>query len=553
MLGAIHEALAAWVASGTASVIKYQRLCGVTAEGPTNALLHPIFAIGSSLGNELFFLTFFPIVISADFEIARRTMVCWAAIYYIGQVLKDALQLPRPPVRAKISASHTCAACPAACGGAWCSGRGTKFQAGPMPSAASTSPAAAAAARSKGVVCLESHYAAEFGMPSTHAMCSVGLPWSLVAWAAESGRCSPDVLPPLVAFATFYTFATTLSRPYMGVHSPADLLVGLVLGALILLADLRLGKAVDLWVLHSPLAPAALPLLLVALMAAYPRPHKWKSSPGDTMLVMASTTGVLLAATLESREHLAASSAQRITLPAFPTPLTCLNALLRLLAAGAACAATRALLKPVCVALLEAALGPVWGDAEEISASARVGDTPVHLLQAAGVQAAAASSHADAATGRSSSTQWGAAAAASTAASASQGSAGGSGARAEAGAAEGGGGVHKRHSSSSSSSGSGGEGGSSAGGAAATAAEGGPEAAEASAVEKGGSSQGGASGALPPKLSLDTLRIRAPADKVRVPPEQRYAIELPTKAVVYGAVGIVVTYVVPRLFRALGI
>jgi sphingosine-1-phosphate phosphatase 1 len=69
------------------------------------------------MGNEMFFLTFFPIIIlGLDAEVARRTMVCWAAIYYIGQVLKDALRLPRPPVSAKLSQAHLCAACPARCG-----------------------------------------------------------------------------------------------------------------------------------------------------------------------------------------------------------------------------------------------------------------------------------------------------------------------------------------------------------------------------------------------------------------------------------------------------
>jgi hypothetical protein len=39
-------------------------------------------------------------------------------------------------------------------------------------------------------------------------MCSVGLPWSLVAWTVASGRFQGDI-SPLVAFAGFYTFATS--------------------------------------------------------------------------------------------------------------------------------------------------------------------------------------------------------------------------------------------------------------------------------------------------------------------------------------------------------
>ena len=45
--------LLAWVIRGTPSVARFQRACGVTAQGPTNWLLHPIFSLGAQLGNEV--------------------------------------------------------------------------------------------------------------------------------------------------------------------------------------------------------------------------------------------------------------------------------------------------------------------------------------------------------------------------------------------------------------------------------------------------------------------------------------------------------------------
>ena len=540
--------LAAWVASGTAAVQRYQRRCGVTPEGPTNPVLHPIFAIGSSMGNEIFFLCFHPaVILGLDAEVARRTMVCWAAIYYIGQVLKDALRLPRPPVSVKLSQAHVCAACPARCGGAWCGGR-RAGAAAPAAAAAATAPAPAPA---KGVVCLETHYAAEYGMPSTHAMCSVGLPWALVAWTVRSGRFQGD-LSPLVAFAGFYTFATTLSRPYMGVHSPADVIVGLLLGAGILAADLAVGSAVDAWVLRSPLAPLALPALLAALMLAYPRPRPWKSSPGDTVLVVASTCGVLLAAAVDSQAK-AAGAAGAFGLPSLLLPgawgdaALVGRALARAAVTAAACAGTRAALKPLCVALLSALLGPAYGNAEDISAGARVGDTPMHLLKGTGVEPPSPAGF-----GRSSSTQWGGSSGSASPSGASSSRSSGSG----EGAWEGPLGVHKRHSASASSASS----SSSAGEASAAAGSGGSGGGAAADDAAGAAAAGSEGAAAAPPLAQphrtqqgEPLLIRAPADKVLVPPEQRYAIEIPTKMVVYGAIGFVIMYVVPRLFALLRI
>jgi len=53
------------------------------------------------------------------------------------------------------------------------------------------------------------------------------------------------------------------------------------------------------------------------------------------------------------------------------------------------------------------------------------------------------------------------------------------------------------------------------------------------------------------------LKISTPLEStpqlVAVPPDQRYAIELPTKCLVYGGIGFMTMYVVPRVFEVLGI
>jgi hypothetical protein len=199
------------------------------------------------------------------------------------------------------------------------------------------------------------------------------------------------------------------------------------------------------------------------------------------------------------------------------------------------------------VALLSALLGPAYGSAEEVSAGARVGDTPMHLLQGTGVEAPSPAGF-----GRSSSTQWG-----GSSVSGSGSPSGASSSRSSGsgeGAWEGPLGVHKRHSASASSGGGASSGGAGEASAAAGAGAGGGTAADDAAGAAAAGSEGAAAPApLAQPLQGEPLHIRAPADKVLVPPEQRYAIEIPTKMVVYGSIGFVIMYVVPRLFALLRI
>ena len=60
--------------SGTPSVARYQQFFGVTASGPTNWLMHPIFAVGSFMGNELFFIIYITLMLwELDVEVCRRS------------------------------------------------------------------------------------------------------------------------------------------------------------------------------------------------------------------------------------------------------------------------------------------------------------------------------------------------------------------------------------------------------------------------------------------------------------------------------------------------
>lgn len=97
----------------------------------SNWPLYYLFRCGTELGNELFYILFFPFCIwNLDALVGRRLVVIWVLVMYLGQCTKDIIRWPRPP--------------------------------------------------SPPVVKLEVFYNSEYSMPSTHAMSGTAIPISLV-------------------------------------------------------------------------------------------------------------------------------------------------------------------------------------------------------------------------------------------------------------------------------------------------------------------------------------------------------------------------------------
>lgn len=96
-----------------------------------NRYIHSLYFFGSGLGDEVFYLTVFPLLFwNWDEYVMRRLVFLWVFSMYIGQGLKDVLRWPRPP--------------------------------------------------SPPVIVVERKYESEYGMPSTHAIVGSIVPFSLV-------------------------------------------------------------------------------------------------------------------------------------------------------------------------------------------------------------------------------------------------------------------------------------------------------------------------------------------------------------------------------------
>lgn len=101
----------------------------------TNSFWYWLFIIGTEFGDETFYASFIPFWFwNIDGAVGRRFVTVWALVMYTGQALKDVIKWPRP---------------------------------GPP------------------VVKLQKKWAIEYGMPSTHAMVAISIPFSILIYTHE--------------------------------------------------------------------------------------------------------------------------------------------------------------------------------------------------------------------------------------------------------------------------------------------------------------------------------------------------------------------------------
>merc|ERR1712127_578528 len=129
-----------------------------------------------------------------DSTVARQVVMVWSVVMYIGQGMKDVIRWPRPS----------------------------------MPP----------------VVQLEHKWALEYGMPSTHAMVGLAVPLASIFFSMN--RYDFPLLPwCLVALS--WCSLVCCSRLYLGMHSVADIVAGLVTTPFILVLLLPLVSSCDQW------------------------------------------------------------------------------------------------------------------------------------------------------------------------------------------------------------------------------------------------------------------------------------------------------------------
>eukprot|EP00731_Ephydatia_muelleri_P038076 Em0648g3a len=86
----------------------------------------------------------------------------------------------------------------------------------------------------------------DWALPSHHAVLSVNVPWYIWFYTyLHSSNMSSSVLFVLFFLTVLWSFSVMFSRMYLGVHSPADIVVGGILGCLLLAGWLHWDLYID--------------------------------------------------------------------------------------------------------------------------------------------------------------------------------------------------------------------------------------------------------------------------------------------------------------------
>ncbi|KAJ2942562.1 hypothetical protein O0L34_g11094 [Tuta absoluta] len=209
----------------------------------SNKFWYYLFVLGTLLGDEIFYATFIPFWFwNIDGAVGRRVMLVVTVAMYIGQGFKDIIRWPRPgyPVRK-----------------------------------------------------LQTKWAVEYGMPSTHAMVAVTIPFSILLYTMNRYQY-PVHWGLLIAIA--WCTLICVSRIYLGMHSVLDIAAGLLLAFTLLAVLIPLVDWLDWWLLTSYLAPAAIITVSILVIVFHPHADKWTPTRGDTTMLVSDCAGILLGA-----------------------------------------------------------------------------------------------------------------------------------------------------------------------------------------------------------------------------------------------------------------
>ncbi|XP_063295017.1 sphingosine-1-phosphate phosphatase 1 [Pelobates fuscus] len=266
-----------------------------------NPLLYYLFSFGTELGNELFYISFFPFWMwNVDPWVARRLVIVWVWVMYLGQCTKDLIRWPRPP--------------------------------------------------SPPVIKLEVFYNSEYSMPSTHAMSGTAIPLSVLL--LTYGRWQYSLVFG-IGLTISWCSLVCLSRVYMGMHSILDVIAGFLYAILIIIVFHPLFEIIDTFNITYKYAPFAIIGLHLAMGIFSFTLDTWSTSRGDTAQILGSGAGIACGSHVNYMLGLMLEPSPDL-LPLIPPPITVTlfgKALLRFLIGVVVLLVIRAAMKKISIPL----------------------------------------------------------------------------------------------------------------------------------------------------------------------------------------------------------
>ncbi|CAG4966943.1 unnamed protein product [Colias eurytheme] len=206
-----------------------------------NKFWYYLFVLGTALGDEIFYATFIPFWFwNIDGAVGRRVVLVWTVVMYIGQGFKDIIRWPRPGYPVKK---------------------------------------------------LQQKWAIEYGMPSTHAMVGVSIPFSVLLYTIDR-----YVYPVHwgVVIAVSWCTLICVSRIYLGMHSVLDIAAGLLLSSSLLVVLVPLVDQLDGLLLTEYWSPLMVLAVSILVIVYHPQSDKWTPTRGDTTMIVSVCAGILI-------------------------------------------------------------------------------------------------------------------------------------------------------------------------------------------------------------------------------------------------------------------
>lgn len=205
-----------------------------------NRFWYWLFVLGTELGDEIFYATFIPFWFwNIDGAVGRRVVLVWTVVMYIGQGFKDIIRWPRPGYPVKK---------------------------------------------------LQTKWAVEYGMPSTHAMVGVSIPFSVLLYTMD--RYQYPVHWGLMIAVSWCTLIC-VSRVYLGMHSVLDIAAGLLLATGLVSILIPIVDVLDGVLLTSQFSPVAIVTISILIIVFHPNADKWTPTRGDTTMIVSVCAGIL--------------------------------------------------------------------------------------------------------------------------------------------------------------------------------------------------------------------------------------------------------------------
>ncbi|XP_046663817.1 sphingosine-1-phosphate phosphatase 1-like isoform X2 [Homalodisca vitripennis] len=140
---------------------------------------------------------------------------------------------------------------------------------------------------------LQKKWSLEHGMPSTHAMVGIAIPFSVIIYTMTRYQY-PVALG--LAVAVTWCAIISLSRIYLGMHSVLDVVVGLILAMLLMVPVVPIVDSLDVFLLTNRWSPLILITVTIPMIAYYPTTTHWTPTRGDTTTIVAFCVGIYIGA-----------------------------------------------------------------------------------------------------------------------------------------------------------------------------------------------------------------------------------------------------------------